>query len=64
MKTHYYHTPMKDDWTTACGRDGRKTGGLIAFFFKVERRGDRCKTCDKQFNKDQREKETNKSTKM
>lgn len=51
-KTHYYPKLPTDGWTTACGRDGRKVGGLIAFFFKVEKISKRCKTCDARFGRD------------
>jgi len=51
-KTHYYPNETATGWTTACGRDGRKVGGLIRFFFRVERRDGRCKICDKRFRKD------------
>ena len=57
MKTHYYPDNKPDtDMTTACGRDGHKTGGFISFFFNVVKSNERCKVCDKRFKKDQREK--------
>jgi len=36
---------------TACGRDGRKIGGLIEYFFKYTKEKDRCKTCNKIFGR-------------
>ena len=54
-KYHYYPESSPDsDWTTGCGRDGRETGGFIAFFFKVVKLEERCKICQKQFEKDQK----------
>jgi len=53
-KTHYYPKNYVFDRTTACGRDGRKVGGLITFFFKMIKCSERCKICNKQFKKDQR----------
>ena len=55
-KTHYYPDLPTDGWKTACGRDGRKTGGFIAFFFKVVHLGERCRVCNKRYQKDQHEK--------
>jgi len=54
-KTHYYPDSPEDGWETACGRDGRETGGFIAFFFKTVEQDERCKVCNKRFEKDQRE---------
>jgi len=52
---HYYPDGKPDsDMTTACGRDGHKTGGFIAFFFKTVAPKDRCKICNKRFEKDQK----------
>ena len=51
-KTHYYPYEYATDRITACGRDGRKVGGLIKFFFRIEKRSERCKVCDKRFRKD------------
>ena len=57
-KTHYYPNSRPDtDDTTACGRDGRKIGGLISFFFRETKRSERCKTCDKQFRKEEAERQ-------
>lgn len=54
MKLHYYPDDWADtDWTTACGRNGHKTGGFIAFFFKMLKSHERCKICNKRFKKDQ-----------
>ena len=64
MKEHYYPDNWtKTDWTLACGRNGHKIGGFIAFFFKMTEQHKRCKVCDKRFRKDQREK-TNKTPKI
>ncbi len=53
-KYHYYPNSSPDtDNMTACGRDGRKVGGLISFFFRGIKRNIRCKTCDKQFKKEE-----------
>lgn len=38
--------------TTACGRDGYKTGGLIAFFFERVKQNERCKICNRRFEKE------------
>ena len=51
-KTHYYPNEYTNDRTTACGRDGHKVGGLIKFFFQIEKVDERCKVCDKRFRKD------------
>lgn len=53
MKQHYYPNEFTTNRTTACGRDGRKTGGLIAYFFKITNITDRCKVCNRRFKKDQ-----------
>ena len=59
MKTHYYPCDGptgKDGYgKTACGRPGRKTGGLIAYFFRKTKHNKRCKICDKRFEKDRNE---------
>ncbi|MCK5617532.1 hypothetical protein KAR91_87520 [Candidatus Pacearchaeota archaeon] len=56
MKEHYYPDDWAEtDWTVACGRNGHKTGGLIAFFFGMIEQHERCKVCDKRFKKDQHE---------
>lgn len=59
-KNHYYPCDGPTDadgyGKTACGRLGRKTGGFIAFFFKVVKHNERCKICNKRFEKDQNEK--------
>ena len=53
-KTHYYSEHGDEDsWITACGRDGHKTGGFVAFFFKIVKKSERCKVCDKVFEKKQ-----------
>lgn len=55
-RTHYYPKSRSDtDDTTACGRDGRKTGGFISFFFRQTKRSERCKICDKWFRKEELE---------
>lgn len=52
-KYHYYPNSKSDtDDTTACGRDGFKTGGFISFFFRQTKQSERCKVCDKQFRKE------------
>ena len=52
-KTHYYPKSRPDtDDTTACGRDGRKTGGFISFFFRQVKQSECCKICNKQFIKE------------
>ena len=54
-KFHYYPDGKSDlDRMTACGRDGRKSGGLISSFFKIINHEDRCKICLKQFKKDRK----------
>lgn len=53
---HYYPESKPDTSnTTACGRDGRKTGGFVSFFFGQCKQSERCKTCDKQFRKEELE---------
>ena len=52
MKQHYYPDVSSTGWTTACGRDGRKVGGLIKYFFKMTLCHKRCKVCDARFGKD------------
>ena len=61
MKDIYHYYPPDTDTRTACGRrgdkrkrDGCKIGGLIAYFFRHVRLDLRCKTCQKQFEKDQK----------
>ena len=55
MKQHYYPDSNSDqNNTTACGRDGRKTGGLIGYFFQISRQEEHCKICQKRFEKDQK----------
>lgn len=52
---HYYPDGQGDlSRTTACGRDGHNIGGLIASFFKIVILKERCKICNKQFEKDQK----------
>ena len=61
-KRHYYSdnklgtgdTPATfGDDTTACGKNGRKTGGFISFFFRQTDKRERCKICNKQFINDE-----------
>lgn len=55
-KRHYYpHCRSDTDDTTACGRDGRKIGGFISFFFRQTKQSERCKVCNKQFEKEDAE---------
>jgi hypothetical protein len=52
-KIHYYSSSSNGlDWKTACGRDGRKVGGLVKGFFKLTLCHERCKICDARFGKD------------
>ena len=64
MKEHYYPNAYTTNRTTACGRNGYETGGLIASFFKLMKSDDRCKVCNKRFKKDQCEKKTNQTPKI
>ncbi len=49
-KYHLYPDKLADtDNTTACGRDGRKVGGLISVFFKETKEKVRCKTRNRIF---------------
>ena len=53
-KRHYYpHSKPDTDTTVACGRDGSKVGGFIGFFFRQTNITERCKTCNKQFIKEE-----------
>lgn len=62
MKNHYYPGSNSDtNNTTACGRDGQKInqdghkiGGLIGLFYKTIRLEERCKICNRRFEKDQK----------
>ena len=52
-KIHYYpESRPNTDNTTACGRDGQKTGGFMGFFFRWVKQSERCKICNKQFIKE------------
>ena len=57
-KMHYYPCdgPVDENGFghTACGLPGRETGGLIAGFFGFTKKKERCKICNKQFEKDQK----------
>lgn len=51
--THYYSDRLPaGSWMTACGRDGEKIGGLIAYFFKGIEPKFRCKICNKKFEEE------------
>ncbi len=54
-KYHWYADDRSDDdHTTACGRDGKKVGGLITPFFRIgiDRRDRKnCKTCEHLYYK-------------
>ena len=54
-KTHFYPgntvSTQKDYVLTACGRDGFYIGGLIGYFFKMTKVKERCKTCNKIYQK-------------
>ena len=57
-KTHYYSNHANEgSWVAACGRDGHVVGGLIDVFFRMIKIPERCKICDKIFEKEQNEKE-------
>ena len=65
MKRKVYHWyPENSEKTTggyhktACGRDGRKVGGLITPFFEMDtdpyhraKKENRCKICEKKFRR-------------
>ena len=62
-KTHYYsnHSVDENHWDAACGRDVHKVGGLIDVFFRMTKIPERCKTCDKIFEKEQNEEKVQKT---
>ena len=55
-KHHYYvddQVVEEDGYgKTACGRQGRKVGGFIDWFFKGTKVKNRCKICNRRFMKE------------
>lgn len=49
-KYHWYDDDTGDGFgPTACGRDGKKVGGLITYWFKMVKIKDRCKICNRKY---------------
>lgn len=57
-KIHFYPgntaKTQKGFTSTACGRDGYYVGGFIELFFRITEVKDRCKTCNKIYQKEKR----------
>ena len=48
INKYHFYLPIKKV-KLACGRDHKKVGGLIGFFFEKVEIKDRCKICQKAY---------------